>query len=86
MARTHLNIFVRFFGSSGSFLALSTIETMSGRLRIAPKPPPKPSYALMRASTVAGDPLKAADLAIRTIEMVRWLCTSLCTSADSVHK
>jgi hypothetical protein len=46
MARTHLNIFVRFFGSSGSFWALSTLETMSGRLRTAPKPPPKPSYAL----------------------------------------
>ena len=44
---------------------LSTIETMSGRLRTAPKPS-TPSGA----STIAGDRLAAADLAIRTTEMV----------------
>jgi hypothetical protein len=38
---------VSIFGSSASFSALSTIETMSGCLHIAPKPPPKSSYTLV---------------------------------------
>jgi hypothetical protein len=46
VARADLNIFVRIFHPSGSFQALSTIETMSGRLCNAPKPPPKPYRAL----------------------------------------
>jgi hypothetical protein len=38
--------FCEIFWLIGLITSLSTIETMSGRLRTAPKPPPKPSNAL----------------------------------------
>ena len=74
-----------FFAHRAHFRALSTTETMAGSLCNAPKPPPShPTPS--RASTVAGDRLEAADLAIRTTEMVWWLCTSWCHLCRLVHK
>jgi hypothetical protein len=48
-AQTDRKFFLRIFGSSASFLAFSTIETMSGHLRTAPELPLDPSYITIDA-------------------------------------
>jgi hypothetical protein len=49
MAKADHQFFVRIFGSSASFLALSTIKTMSGRLRTTPESPIDPFYIIIDA-------------------------------------
>jgi hypothetical protein len=50
-----------------------------------PSQPPKPCPAAIASPqnpAAAGDCLAAVDLAIRTTEMVWWMCTNQCTSTD----
>ena len=71
---------VRFFQSSGSFLTLSTIETMSGRLRTGPEPPPKPSYALggffrrRRSCRASGSAIRTTENGLMAVHKSVHLC------------